>query len=131
MRPWNLIAGSEAGADTPSQRRACRDQATRRDIVALSAFISFGYNSGPVGDALVAGKGVIEGLIDARVLVGGPVEGMLLRLLQRGRGPGVPGDLRFDLLDLIAIEQQVGVFHRRGRRGNRAGKNDDLEHEGD
>jgi Rieske Fe-S protein len=46
MRPWNLIAGSGAGADTPSQRRACRDQATRRDIVALSAFISFGLASG-------------------------------------------------------------------------------------
>ena len=46
MRLWNLIAGSGAGADAPSQRRACRDQTTRRDIVALSAFVSFGCASG-------------------------------------------------------------------------------------
>ncbi len=36
--------------------------------------------------------------------MGGPVQGMLLRLLQRGRGPRVLGNLRFDLLDLVTIE---------------------------
>jgi Rieske Fe-S protein len=42
MRPWNL-AGRDARADAPAQRCACRDQTTRRDIVALGAFVSFGF----------------------------------------------------------------------------------------
>jgi rieske iron-sulfur protein len=47
MRPWNLIAGrAGAGGDAPSPCCACSNQTTRRDIVALSALISFGFAAG-------------------------------------------------------------------------------------
>jgi rieske iron-sulfur protein len=46
MPPWNHSAGlGGAGADASSPPCACSDQTTRRDFVALSAFISLGLAS--------------------------------------------------------------------------------------
>jgi rieske iron-sulfur protein len=47
MRRWDLMAGCEsAGADAPTTRGASDDQSTRRDVIALSASIGFGFACG-------------------------------------------------------------------------------------